>query len=104
MGDEGGEGGCLPSNQTSLVALHWVAIDCIGVSQLHCRMFPLALGLQWQGKCQRGEAKLQTRLPLRQILSGESPWVNDSVKHISFMNGAFSIAQKIIFLGRGEDI
>ena len=71
LGDEGGEGGCLPSNQTSLVALHWVAIDCIGVSQLHCRMFPLALGLQWQGKCQRGEAKLQTRLPLRQILSGD---------------------------------
>ena len=31
LGDEGGEGGCLPSNQTSLVALHWIAIDCIWV-------------------------------------------------------------------------
>ena len=35
LGDEGGEGGCLPSNQTSLVALHWVAIDCMGCNRLH---------------------------------------------------------------------
>ena len=66
---------------------------------------PACIGFAMARQVSEGRSQVtnQTSSP-RYSLVTLSPWVNDSVKHISFMYGAFSIAQKIIFLGRGEDI